>query len=154
MDSPAESASISIMGGRAPAVGSSLRTGLADFPHPALQLMVLPARGLTRRHEGCGRLHRGAGVALVPLPVAAQAPPGPQWHLEIARLSRPVDRNDGTVDAEFRAQHRGRSTRHRQPRTRCLRRATATLPLPLIAAERRKNVAHGASRGNWSERFR
>src|SRR3989304_5983265 len=30
----------------------SLRTGLADFPHPALRLMVLPLRGLTDQDMG------------------------------------------------------------------------------------------------------
>ena len=29
----------------------SLRTGQADFPHPALQLVVLPQRGLPDRHK-------------------------------------------------------------------------------------------------------
>src|SRR5271169_1101213 len=30
----------------------SLRTGLADLPHPALQSVVLPARGLTNQGHG------------------------------------------------------------------------------------------------------
>ena len=34
----------------------SLRTGQADFPHPALQSVVLPTRGLTR--QGRGRSQR------------------------------------------------------------------------------------------------
>jgi hypothetical protein len=33
-------------------VSPSLRTGLADLPHPALQLMVLPQRGLTSNFMG------------------------------------------------------------------------------------------------------
>ena len=33
-------------------VSPSLRTGLADLPHPALQLMVLPKRGLTSHFMG------------------------------------------------------------------------------------------------------
>jgi hypothetical protein len=33
-------------------VSPSLRTGLADLPHPALQLMVLPQRGLTSHFMG------------------------------------------------------------------------------------------------------
>src|SRR3954462_7543872 len=33
----------------------SLRTGLADLPHPALRLVVLPPRGLTELGVGCGK---------------------------------------------------------------------------------------------------
>jgi len=39
--------------GRESVSSPSLRTGQADFPHPALQLVILPRRGLTNRIVGC-----------------------------------------------------------------------------------------------------
>jgi hypothetical protein len=51
----------------------SLRTGQADFPHPALQLMVLPLRGLTGQGMGCRQVEQpalgkvGVGPAVVVL---------------------------------------------------------------------------------------
>lgn len=36
----------------------SLRTGLADFPHPALQLMVLPQRGLNELRSGIPQIEQ------------------------------------------------------------------------------------------------
>src|SRR5882724_6230132 len=64
----------------------SLRTGLAVFPHPALQSVVLPASGLTNRCMGCDKGEQplfgkeGVGPAVVIVPASASFPamPAPQ----------------------------------------------------------------------------
>src|SRR5947209_15606976 len=49
----------------------SLRTGRAGLPHPALQLVVLPQRGLTGLYMGCHQTHqpllgeKGIGPAMM-----------------------------------------------------------------------------------------
>src|SRR5882672_3913773 len=67
-------------------ISPSLRTGLADFPHPALQLMVLPTRGLTGQTM-CGdqRVQPQFGKERVGPAMMIRTPPTPASPASLAQ---------------------------------------------------------------------